>query len=46
MKRSIGKPNVLLGVVPPLRKVLHGGPPPMGGDGDPDDFPDEEDDEE
>ena len=27
-------------------QVLHGGPPPMGGDGDPDDFPDEEDDEE
>ena len=27
-------------------QVLHGGPPPMGGDGDPDDFSDEEDDEE
>ena len=26
--------------------VLHGGPPPMGGDGEPGDFPDEEDDGE
>ena len=27
-------------------QVLHGGPPPMGGDGDTGDLPDEEDDEE
>ena len=27
-------------------QVLHGGPPPMGGDGDPGDFPEKEDDEE